>query len=167
MEIDMNILPFEEDYIISDKMIPFRQKSIVEVADEIEEQWENNGIFYIDVNWNTKGGFKTISERTGKTVSFHGVPGIYAFYKEGRIVYIGCTTRSIGTRISRYIKEVRFLSGKRESHPGGHKHRLHYKKDNLSNMHMIFTEDHSSLLNLEKYEKELIRRRRPLFNEEK
>lgn len=124
------------------------------------------GIIDIEPNPETDGGFTAFNRKDGSIVkglsNYHGV---YAIFKDDQLTYIGLTGSSLRNRISRYIKEVKDVSHKDETHPGGKKHRYHFGKDATSGLSMMFF----SLPDLprfyqEEIEEKMINRFHPLFN---
>lgn len=74
----------------------------------------------------TKSGF-TLSLDEGVLAEMqcgqHNSKGFYAIWRDGKCLYVGETGRSIGTRLSRFVKEVYKNSRRDENHPAAAKYR--------------------------------------------
>ena len=120
----------------------------------------------------TEQGF-TLTKETGlleeKQKGFHGKSGLYVIYKGypddfGIPMYVGESMTSVGTRISRFVKEVMNNSRSDENHSAARKWRGYFGSD-LSECYVRVFEESAQFggSHLE-IEAELKRRLNPLLN---
>lgn len=93
--------------------------------------------------------------------------GLYVIYKFEQPIYVGYATKSIRSRIARFLAAVRGTEREDETHPAGYKYNKVYKDlDALSikTCSMEFDKILPSHINIEDVEKEVIYNLRPVFN---
>ena len=109
----------------------------------ILSQFKSNGPISFDLSPGTIQGLEMYSEN-GVAVSHSKLhmAGFYAIYKnEGifhRCIYIGSTSTSIASRLSRFVKEVNGYSTPDENHPAAKKYRELYGND-LSGVYFVYS----------------------------
>lgn len=120
----------------------------------------------------TKQGF-TLTKGTGlleeKQKGFHGKPGLYVIYKGhpehfGVPMYVGESEVSVGTRLSRFVKEAMNKSRLDENHSAAKKWRTFFGSDLDDCYVRVFDEEIQSTVTHKEIESELKRRLNPLLN---
>ena len=143
--------------------------SIDDVTDLIERRIEEYGKYNLYPNINTVQGFWT---DRATPFSLHSTSGIYYIFKDNSLEYIGKSDKAIGTRLSRFVKEVNDESLPCENFPAGTKWRRWYGLSNFDGCKIMFA-DYSSY-DLKKYgiklkaiESRLIKKHQPRMNIDK
>jgi hypothetical protein len=143
--------------------------SIDDVTDLIERRVEEYGKFDLYPNINTIQGFWTGHDTP---FSLHSTSGIYYIFKDDILEYIGKSDKAIGTRISRFVKEVNNESLPCENFPAGEKWRRWYGLGNFDGCKIMFAD--YGLYDIEKYgikleaiESRLIKKHQPRMNIDK
>jgi hypothetical protein len=143
--------------------------SVDDVSDLIERRIEENGKFDLYPNINSIQGFWTSPDTPFST---YNTPGIYYIFKDDLFEYIGMSCISIGTRLSRFVKEVNDESLPCESFPAGEKWRRWYGLGNFDGCKIMFAD--YGLHDFEKYgiklkavESRLIKKHQPRMNIDK
>jgi hypothetical protein len=138
-------------------------------ADDIAESL----VEYCDTSYNitiapdTKMGFK-LTHDTGilekKSDPIHQKSGFYSIWKDHHCLYTGKSGTSMGTRLGRFVKEVRRMSRSDEKHPAATKYRSMWGED-FSNMTIrLYPLVQQTYLSHDDIEKSLIRMLKPLLN---
>ena len=116
----------------------------------------------IFVKEHTDHGFET-------NVKISDCPGIYVIYKDNKVVYVGCTSRSIRMRIGRFLAGVRGTEHWNENHSAAYKYVDVFGRD-LTGLTIKFCRleksDLFSGIVLDNIETHIIEMMKPLFNDE-
>jgi hypothetical protein len=141
--------------------------SLDDVCEEINKRAMSNGVYELN--------FNMLSEKQGfwfnplPKFTTHQTPGFYAIFKNNRLEYIGYSSNSIGSRISRFVKEVNHKSRYDEGHPAANKWRR-WNGSNFENCHVMFCEFNKydihtyGQYSYESIEKHLIKTHKPRLN---
>jgi hypothetical protein len=141
--------------------------SIEDICETLEQRAMRNGIFNLYYNLNSeKQGIWTSPK---PHVSLHGLPGLYSIFRHNQLMYIGKSSKDIGMRLGRFVKEVNNQSRLDENHPAGDKWRRFFGESNLDGCQIMFSEYYpfeieSSGYTYTQIEKHLIKRHQPLLN---
>jgi len=136
-----------------------------EIAKSLVESCDTKYSIVIDPS--TKMGFnlvvdKGLLKKNSDTV--HQRTGLYAIYKDHHCLYTGKSGKSMGTRLGRFVKEVRNMSRSDEKHPAAKKYRSMWGED-FSNMTVsVYPLNEQSGMTLDDVELSLIRILKPLLN---
>jgi hypothetical protein len=136
-----------------------------EIADRLLEV--NSEHFRIAIKHDTVQGFELYTEdgllREHETCHYNDV-GMYSIHKESHCLYVGESGRSIGTRLSRWIKEINQKSRPDENHSAAKKYRSMWGND-LSGMTVrIYPCKEQGGISRKQIEQSLIRKLNPLLN---
>lgn len=139
------------------------------LADEIADRLlaVNTEHFRITITPDTIQGFKLYTEDGILRVhegSHHNDVGMYSIHKESRCLYVGQSGRSIGTRLSRWIKEINQKSRPDENHSAAKKYRSMWGNDLRGMTVRIYPCKHQGAITRIQIEQSLIRKLNPLLN---
>jgi hypothetical protein len=138
-------------------------------ADEIADSLlaSNPRHFKIAITPDTISGFELYTEdgilkehEPGR----HGEVGMYSIHKGSHCLYVGESGRSIGTRLSRWIKEINQKSRSDESHSAAKKYRSMWGNDLNGMTVRIYSCKEQAGISRVQVEKALIKKLNPLLN---
>jgi len=138
-------------------------------ADEIADRLlaANPEHFKIAIRPDTIQGFELYTEDgiLSEYESNHYMEaGMYSIHKESHCLYVGESGRSIGTRLSRWIKEINQKSRPDENHSAAKKYRSMWGND-LSDMTVrIYSCKEQGAISRKQIEQSLIRKLNPILN---
>jgi len=131
-------------------------------CDLLLKEIENQEHISIFVKQHTDHGFET-------NINWVDCPGIYLIYKDNKIVYIGCTSRSIRMRIGRFLAGVRGTEHWNENHSAAYKYVDIFGRD-LSGLTFKYSKlektDLFPGIEINDIENHVIEIMKPLFNDE-
>lgn len=91
--------------------------------------------------------------------------GFYIVYRFNAPLYVGTSSGSVATRLSRFTKEVHGKSRSDENHPAANKYRNHYGRSNFVGLEVRFyLFEPPKNISLEAIEEALIRKIKPIYN---
>ena len=138
------------------------------IAEELINSYKDE--FEIEARPNTKQGFILY---TGNGVlkddkkGYHNVSGLYSIHKDGKCLYVGKSDSSIGSRISRFVKEVQGKSRFDEKHPAGKKYRSYWGSDLSGVTVRVYPCTRQDLIRHNKIENSMISILNPVLNRKK
>ena len=136
-----------------------------DIAESLVEYCDTS--YDITIDPDTKMGFK-LTHDSGifekKSDPIHQKSGLYSIWKDHHCLYTGKSGSSMGTRLGRFVKEVRRMSRSDERHPAATKYRSMWGED-FSNMTIrLYPLVQQTDLSHDDLEKALIRILKPLLN---
>jgi hypothetical protein len=136
-----------------------------EIADRLLDR--NSGYFNIAIKPDTMQGFELYTEdgilREHETCHYNDV-GMYSIHKASHCLYVGESGRSIGTRLSRWIKEINQKSRPDENHSAAKKYRSMWGNDFNGMTVRIYPCKEQGDISRKQIEQSLIRKLNPLLN---
>jgi hypothetical protein len=139
--------------------------SVDDIADRLLSA--NPEYFKIAIKPDTVQGFELYTEEgilKEYQQCYYMVDGMYSIHKGTHCLYVGESGRSIGTRLSRWIKEINQKSRPDESHSAAKKYRSMWGNDLNGMTVRLYPCREQVSFSRKQIEKALIRKLNPLLN---
>ena len=145
------------------------QGQYVLTADDISQSLVElcDASYDLTVDPKTKMGFKLTSDSgilQKKSDTVHQKSGFYSIWKDGNCLYVGRSGTSMGTRLARFVKEVRGMSRSDETHSAASKYRTMWGEDFSGMTIRIYPMTDQSDISSDDIEISMIRVLKPLLN---
>lgn len=118
----------------------------------------------------TKQGFRLVKDQGVLQTThpgYHTKTGFYSIYRKDTCIYVGYTKKSIGNRISRFLKEVRGKSRFTETHPAANKFITMWGRDVSDVTIKVYPYLKSNTVRFSEIESHMIKQLNPILNSKK